>query len=92
MSDDDLLQASEAAEYLREIGLPHTASTLAKLRTNGNGPIYLRIGRGIRYRRSRLREYVTGRTREMASTSSATPVADVARLEDAADFQARAAS
>jgi hypothetical protein len=76
MSDDDLLAATEAVEYLGRLGLPHTVSTLAKLRTNGNGPIYLRIGRNIRYTPRRLREYVTCRTREMTSTSSATPLAD----------------
>lgn len=69
MSDNDLLEPNEAAEYLRQIGLPHTIATLAKLRSTGNGPVYLLMGRRIRYTRGRLREYVAGRTREMTSTS-----------------------
>ena len=70
MSDDDLLEPGEASDYLRRLGLPHSAATLAKLRCTGNGPAYFLIGRRIRYTRSRLREYVAGRTREMTSTSS----------------------
>jgi len=71
MNDDDLLEPSEASAYLRRLGLPHSAATLAKLRCTGNGPAYFQIGRRIRYTRPRLREYVAGRTREMISTSSA---------------------
>lgn len=70
MGEDDLLEPAEASEHLRELGLPHTVATLAKLRVVGGGPKYLVIGRRIRYRRYRLREYVDGRTREMASTSA----------------------
>jgi len=71
MIEDDLLNSDEASEYLAQLGLPHTASTLAKLRTLGGGPVYLRIGRNIRYRRHRLHEYVAGRTVELTSTAGA---------------------
>ena len=71
MNEDDLLNSDKSSEYLAELGLPHTVSTLAKLRTLGGGPVYLRIGRNIRYRRHRLREYVAGRTIALASTASA---------------------
>jgi hypothetical protein len=72
MSDDDLLDAIEASEFLTQLGDPHTESTLAKKRCVGGGPVYLLIGRRIRYKRHRLREYRDSRTREMTSTSAVT--------------------
>ena len=73
MGEYDLFNADEASKYLAELGLPHTVSTLAKLRTIGGGPVYLRIGRNIRYRRHRLHEYVAGRTVELSSTAAQQP-------------------
>jgi hypothetical protein len=78
MNEDDLLNSGEASKYLAGLGLPHTASTLAKLRTLGGGPVYLRIGRNIRYHRHRLREYVAGRTVELSSTSARQPESEAA--------------
>jgi len=70
MSDDDLLTADEASEYLKERGISHSNPTLAKLRCTGDGPLFLRCGRSIRYRRHRLREYADRRTVELSSTSA----------------------
>jgi excisionase family DNA binding protein len=55
MSDysDIYLTPREAAEFLRT-----STSTLAKLRLNGDGPKYCRIGRAIRYLKSDLDEYM----------------------------------
>lgn len=41
------LTAEDAARYLRS-----SRSTLAKRRVNGTGPIFVRIGRAVRYRQS----------------------------------------
>ena len=70
MGNDDLLTAEEASEYLKERGISHTAPTLAKLRCLGDGPLFLRCGRSIRYRRKRLDEYADRRTVELSSTSA----------------------
>jgi hypothetical protein len=69
MNEDDLLTPEEASEFLAERGLSHSVTTLAKLRCLGGGPLFLRCGRSIRYRRHRLTEYAAARTVEMASTS-----------------------
>jgi hypothetical protein len=70
MSDDDFLTPAEASEFLATLGMSHTAPTLAKLRCTGGGPLFLRCGRSIRYRRHRLREYAEQRTVELTSTSA----------------------
>jgi excisionase family DNA binding protein len=44
----------EAADYLRS-----SPSTLAKFRLNGGGPVFTRIGRVIRYRRSDLDRWMS---------------------------------
>jgi excisionase family DNA binding protein len=49
----EYLTPQEAAQYLHS-----SASTLAKLRVYGGGPIFCRIGRAIRYRRSDLDEFM----------------------------------
>lgn len=46
----------EAAEYLRS-----SPSTLAKLRLYGGGPVFTRIGRVIRYRRSDLDHWMSSK-------------------------------
>jgi len=73
MSEDDFLDPASATHYLSQFGMRHTVATLAKLRTTGGGPVYLRIGRNIRYTPGHLREYADRRTTLMASTSA--PVA-----------------
>jgi hypothetical protein len=70
MNDDDILTSEEASEFLATLGMSHGVPTLAKLRCTGGGPLFLRCGRSIRYRRRRLREYANSRTVELTSTSA----------------------
>jgi excisionase family DNA binding protein len=51
------LTAHEAAKVL---GL--APSTLAKLRLNGNGPTYCKLGRRVVYRRADLEQWLESRT------------------------------
>lgn len=44
----------EAGEYLRS-----TPSTLSKLRLNGKGPSFVRIGKAVRYRKQDLDEWMS---------------------------------
>ena len=60
MTDDatearsDLMRPEEAASYLRV-----SASTLARWRTYGGGPVYLKLGR-IFYRQADLDDFIAG--------------------------------
>ena len=65
MSSETYLKPPEAAQYLHS-----SASTLAKLRVYGGGPIFCRIGRAIRYRRSDLDEFMAaGRARSTSEVA-----------------------
>jgi excisionase family DNA binding protein len=51
---ESYLTPAESAQYLRS-----STSTLAKLRLKGDGPVFTRIGRVIRYRRSDLDRWMS---------------------------------
>jgi excisionase family DNA binding protein len=53
MSSETYFRPKEAAAYLRS-----STSTLAKLRVYGGGPVFCRVGRSIRYRKSDLDEFM----------------------------------
>jgi predicted DNA-binding transcriptional regulator AlpA len=57
-----LLTAGEAATSL---GV--SLSWLAKARLRGDGPLYIKIGRAVRYTESGIRDYVRARTRTSTS-------------------------
>ena len=57
MSGAKVLSAGEAA---RVVGL--SESTLAKLRLNGNGPVYCKLGRRVVYRVADLDQWLQSRT------------------------------
>lgn len=52
-----VITAKTAARY---VGL--SESTLAKLRLNGNGPVYCKLGRRVLYRPADLDEWLQSRT------------------------------
>jgi len=52
-----VLCAREAAQF---VGL--SESTLAKLRLNGNGPMYCKLGRRVVYRLADLEQWLQSRT------------------------------
>ena len=57
-----ILTTSEAARYL---GL--AMSTLNKWRCHGGGPVFVKLGRAVRYRHEDLDTYIS--TRSLSSTS-----------------------
>jgi predicted DNA-binding transcriptional regulator AlpA len=61
-----VLTASTAALF---VGL--SESTLAKLRLNGNGPIYCKLGRRVVYRPSDLEQWLQSRTTRDTSDADA---------------------
>jgi len=65
-NDPLTLSASQAAKLL---GL--ASSTLAKLRLNGNGPVYCKLGRRVVYRRADLEDWLQSRTTRDTSDADA---------------------
>ena len=61
-----VLQARDAARF---VGL--SESTLAKLRLNGNGPTYCKLGRRVVYRPADLEEWLQSRTARDTSDADA---------------------
>ena len=58
-----------AAEAARMLGL--SESTLAKLRLNGNGPVYCKLGRRVVYRPADLEQWLRSRTTRDTSDADA---------------------
>jgi predicted DNA-binding transcriptional regulator AlpA len=56
--DDALLNSAEAAKF---IGL--SVWWLAKARSNGTGPKFIKIGRAVRYSRANLIDFIDRHTR-----------------------------
>ena len=57
------------AEAARVLGL--SQSTLAKMRLNGNGPIYCKLGRRVVYRPADLEKWLKSRTTRDTSDADA---------------------
>ena len=58
-----------AREAARIVGL--SESTMAKLRLNGNGPLYCKLGRRVVYRTSDLEQWLQSRTTRDTSDADA---------------------
>jgi len=65
----DLPKVITAKVAARYVGL--SASTLAKLRLNGNGPTYCKLGRRVLYRPTDLDEWLQSRTARDTSDADA---------------------
>jgi|JI9StandDraft_1071089.scaffolds.fasta_scaffold586681_1 hypothetical protein len=59
------LDPKGAVEHCAERGRPIAESTLAKYRSAGTGPAFLRFGRRILYRPSALDQWLQSRTSEV---------------------------
>jgi predicted DNA-binding transcriptional regulator AlpA len=65
----DLPKVVSAKVAARYVGL--SESTLAKLRLNGNGPVYCKLGRRVVYRPVDLDEWLQSRTARDTSDADA---------------------
>lgn len=63
--NDVILNTAEAANYTR-LGKP----TLERLRVSGEGPVYVKLGGAVRYRKADLDEWVESR---LTRSTSAAP-------------------
>jgi hypothetical protein len=68
-NNDRPIDSQAASTHCAELGFPVAKATLAKYRTVGGGPAFLRYGRRIFYRPSSLNAWVGGRVRELRNTS-----------------------
>jgi predicted DNA-binding transcriptional regulator AlpA len=66
ISNPIMLSSKDAATFL---GL--SPSTLAKMRLNGNGPIYCKLGRRVLYRREDLEAWLASRVARNTSDADA---------------------
>jgi hypothetical protein len=70
MTDLKLLSSREASEFLARFGVSRKPATLNRLRCQGGGPRFRRIGRAVYYEPEALRSWVDERiTRPLRSTS-----------------------
>lgn len=67
--NDKPMDARSASAHLAASGFPLAEATLAKYRTVGGGPVFLRYGRRVLYRPSALNGWIASRTSELRSTS-----------------------
>lgn len=65
----DLPKVMSAELAARFVGL--SESTLAKLRLNGNGPLYCKLGRRVVYRQPDLEQWLQSRTTRDTSDADA---------------------
>ncbi len=68
---EELMDTGEASRFLTiDMQQPTSVGTLTKWRCKGGGPVFQRVSRRIRYRKSRIRQFALSRiSREMHSTS-----------------------
>jgi hypothetical protein len=69
--DERPLDTVAASKALAELGFSYAPSSLDRMRSVGGGPKFLKMGARVYYRPQALRDWIQGRTREMASTSTA---------------------
>ena len=70
MTGDRLLSSREASEFLASFGISRKPATLNRLRCQGGGPTFRRIGRAVYYEPEALRRWVNERiTQPLRSTS-----------------------
>jgi excisionase family DNA binding protein len=77
--DDLYLRPQEAADYLRS-----SVSTLAKARWTGRGPIFVRIGRAVRYRKCDLDSWMAQTAHTEAASFEAVTACEKPAVKGAA--------
>ena len=66
------LTRSEAAEFIRALGLPITKLTLTKLASQGDGPVYRMFGNKSVYTETDLCDWVEKRFKDGKSSAART--------------------
>ncbi|RWP64144.1 hypothetical protein [Mesorhizobium sp.] len=69
----ELLKTPKASAYLAEKGVKRSPNTLAKLRTIGGGPTFMKFGAEVYYAPTALDRWVEGRLSRPVSSTSQLP-------------------
>jgi hypothetical protein len=77
---DILLTVKETAVYLTRGGLPTSVGTLNSMRSRGDGPAFLKIGKIVYYRELTLEAYLLFKTTDEAANTSAMRAAREGRV------------
>jgi hypothetical protein len=79
---ETLYSVEEAAPYLTSLGLQTSVGGLNSMRSNGDGPPFLKIGKRVWYRQTGLYEYVLSKITDEASSTSEMRAAKQLQIED----------
>lgn len=67
---DEMLDEFEAGKYLGGREKPIAPRTLQRQRLEGRGPVFIKIGAAVRYRRADLDEYIAANRRTSTTTTA----------------------
>jgi hypothetical protein len=70
VTGETLYSVEEAAPYMTALGLQTSVGGLNSMRSNGDGPPFLKIGKRVWYRQTALYDYVLSKITDEASSTS----------------------
>ena len=82
VTGETLYSVEEAAPYLAALGLQTSVGGMNSLRSNGDGPPFLKIGKRVWYRSTALYDYVLSKITDEASSTSEMRIAKNLLIED----------
>jgi hypothetical protein len=82
VTGETLYSVEEAAPYMTALGLQMSTGGMNSLRSNGDGPPFLKIGKRVWYRQTALYDYVLSKITDEASSTSEMRVAKNLLIED----------
>ena len=82
VTGETLYSVEEAAPYMTALGLQTSVGGLNSMRSNGDGPPFLKIGKRVWYRQTALYDYVLSKITDEASSTSEMRTAKNFLIED----------
>ena len=70
VTGETLYSVEEAAPYMTALGLQTSVGGLNSMRSNGDGPPFLKMGKRVWYRQTALYDYVLSKITDEASSTS----------------------
>jgi hypothetical protein len=70
VTGETLYSVEEAAPYMTALGLQTSVGGLNSMRSNGDGPPFLKIGKRVWYRQTALYDYVLSKITDEATSTS----------------------
>jgi hypothetical protein len=82
VTGETLYSVEEAAPYQTALGLQTSVGGLNSMRSNGDGPPFLKIGKRVWYRQTALYDYVLSKITDEASSTSEMKATKKLLIED----------